>query len=209
MRDRLTALREAYRLGADHLTKADPLLAPVIAEQGVIEPVIREDYFATLVRTLIGQQLSVKAATTIFTRFMDMVGELRPERLLEFDQDQYRSTGVSKQKFGYITDLCRHYVAEPEFYEHLDAQDDGTVIEHLTAVKGIGKWTAKMFLISSLGRVDVFSAEDVGLKNAMVKLLGLDPAVKPRELEARAEIWAPYRSVASRYLWAYLDNAPD
>ncbi|MEM7038723.1 MAG: DNA-3-methyladenine glycosylase 2 family protein, partial [Bacteroidota bacterium] len=178
----------------------------LVAQFGVLQPYEEKDYFLALVRKIVAQQLSTKAAGTIFRRFTELVdNDFRPEVLLKFDQETYRSVGVSRQKFNYIQDLSRHFQAAPEFYEALDHQSDTDVLERLTQVKGIGTWTAKMFLIFNLGRQDVFSHEDVGLQNAITKLYGFEEKPGKKELNAFAERWAPHRSSASRYLWMYID----
>ena len=194
--------------GITFLKSNDPLLAPIIEAAGPLDLRSGDKYFFTLVRKIVSQQLSVKAAHTIFTRLSQHVEHrFLPEVLAEISQEDYRSLGVSRQKYSYIMDLCRHYKEEPEAFSHLDTLPDEEVTRLLTSVKGIGVWTAQMFLMFNLGRLNVFAPDDVGLRNAMVAIYGLDDP-KKKELAAFAERWSPYKTIACWYLWHSLHNAP-
>lgn len=189
------------------LPKMDPVLGAVVEEIGVLEPVLQEDYFRALVQKIIYQQLSGKAAASILKRVEDMAdGRYDPEVLASFSQAEYRAAGVSRQKYSYISDLCRNFIEDAAFFEHLEDHSDEEVTEKLTRVRGIGVWTAQMFLMFTLGRTDVFAPDDLGLANAIVKLYDFAEKPKRKELAAFAERWRPYRSMASRYLWRSLDG---
>ena len=194
--------------GIDFLRSSDPLLAPIIDEAGPLDLVSGDEYFFTLVRKIVSQQLSVKAAHTIFTRLSQRIEyRFEPGVMEPISQEDYRALGISRQKYSYIMDLCRHYREEPDAFNHLEDLPDEEVIKLLTSVKGIGLWTAQMFLMFNLGRLNVFAPDDVGLRNAMVVIYGLEEP-KKKELVAFAERWDPYKTIACWYLWHSLDNAP-
>jgi DNA-3-methyladenine glycosylase II len=180
----------------------DPVLGAAIARNGGLGERSRGAYFPSLCRSIIGQQVSVAAATAIFARFEALTG-LEPAKVVALAEDEIKAVGLSKQKASYLHDLAAHFVRDPQVYGHLDTLSDEEVIADLTAVKGIGRWTAQMFLMFTLGRPDVFPPDDVGLQAAIKNLYGIEP--KKRELEAFAERWKPYRTLACRHLWASLD----
>lgn len=201
-------MNEEINKGIDFIRSKDPILAPFIEEAGELEWQSADEYFFTLVRKIVSQQLSVKAAHTIFTRLCQRVEyKFHYEVLEPIPQEEYRALGLSRQKYSYIMDLCRHYREEPDAFNHLEDQTDEEAIRLLTSVKGIGLWTAQMFLMFNLGRLNIFAPDDVGLRNAMIKLYGLEEP-KKKELAAFAERWAPYKTIACRYLWYSLDNEP-
>ncbi|MEO5949463.1 MAG: DNA-3-methyladenine glycosylase [Candidatus Saccharimonas sp.] len=189
------------------LISLDPTLGKLIQTNGSIHHTPRGDYFEALCESIISQQLSVKASDTIFGRFRDIT-ELQPSRVLALDELQQKTIGLSGQKLRYLHDLAEHFVRDATVFDHLDALSDASVIEELTKVKGIGVWTAQMFLMFTLTRPDIFAPDDLGLLNAMKKAYGL--SVRPTKQEALllAEKWAPYRSTACFHLWRSLDNSP-
>lgn len=200
-------LEETITTAEQELSKLDPKLGLLIEQQGTIIHQPRTNYFASLCRSIVGQQVSVKAATTIFARF-EAETQLLPIKVAKLDDRQVKTIGLSRQKAGYLRDLGQHFTDDPKVYNHLDQLSDQEVIEDLTAVKGIGVWTAQMFLMFSLVRLDVFAPLDRGLQLAMQQLYGWKVIPGPKELEAIAEKWRPYRSVASWHLWKSLNNSP-
>lgn len=200
-------LEAIYRAAYEELPKLDPVLGPVIAQNGPLEAILQEDYFLALVQKVIYQQLSGKAAATIFRRVEELAGgRITPVKLASFSQEEFRTAGVSRQKFSYISDLSAHFIRDAAFFEHLDQHEDDEVVEKLVQIRGIGVWTAQMFLMFTLGRPDVFAPDDLGLQNAVIKLYGLAERPKRKELMVFAERWKPYRTAASRYLWLSLDG---
>ncbi len=189
------------------LSQQDPILGSLIAKQQLKLRPQKIDYFESLSSSIVGQQVSVAAATAIFNRFKDATN-LNPEKLLSLNDDEMRAIGLSKQKTGYLRDLAQHFKNDPAVYNHLEEQEDNQVIAELTAVKGIGVWTAQMFLMSTLGRLDVFAPDDVGLQRAIKLLYNYESVPPKKELEEIALKWSPYRTVASRHLWQSLDNNP-
>jgi DNA-3-methyladenine glycosylase II len=197
-----------YKKALKHFKKADPLLYE-LAES--IDPFVLEtapDHFVRLIRAIVGQQLSVKAAQTIFGRFEKLFKRgINPADLLKLKDDEIRACGISYPKIKYIKDLADKVHTKELILETLKEAPEEKVIEELTKVKGIGAWSAEMFLMFALGREDVFSAGDMGLQNAMIRLYGLTKPTK-EELIKISEKWKPYRTYACRILWDSLDNAP-
>jgi DNA-3-methyladenine glycosylase II len=199
--------QEDIRRAERALIKQDPILGKLIQSQKLVPLVPRSDYFHSLSRSIIGQQISVAAALAIFTRFQAATG-LKPQNFLKLSPQDVKAIGLSQQKAKYIGDLARHFVTDPNVYNHLEQQTDQQVIAELTEINGIGKWTAQAFLIFTLGRPDVFMPDDVGLQRGIIKLYDLATLPPKAELEALAENWRPYRTVASRHLWLSLANTP-
>jgi len=190
------------------LQSLDPKLGELIELQKPIIHTSRTDYFAALCRSIIGQQVSVAAASTIYARFEKLTG-LKPAAVEALSESDIKTIGLSRQKASYLKDLAQHFANNPEVYNRLDTQSDEEVIAELTAVKGIGVWTAQMFLVFTLTRLDVFAPDDIGLQRAMKLLYGWDKVPPKKELEKFAERWKPYRTVACWHLWKSLDNSPD
>ena len=199
-------MHEAIR----HLRTCDPVLCGIIERIGDYTMEFRDPSFETLVRSIVFQQLSGKVARVIFNRLSAAVpgGRLTPEGILKLRPARMRSLGLSKQKVTYIRDLARQTRDRKLIFENLGDLSDDAVVEHLTAVKGIGVWTAHMFLIFALRRTNVLPTGDLGIRSAIRKAYDLKELPKPSEVEAVAERWRPYRAVASWYLWRSLDN-PD
>ena len=190
------------------LINADPKLGVLIQRQSLSPLEQRgDDYFSALVRSIIGQQVSVAAARAIAQRFTDKTN-LQPEKTLLLSEEDIKAIGLSRQKASYIRDLAQHFADNPNVYNHLDALSDDAVIADLIAVKGIGVWTAQMFLLFTLQRPDVFAPDDGGLQRAMMKVYSWDTLPPKKELVRVAERWQPYRTVASLHLWRSLDNTP-
>jgi len=187
----------------------DPKLASLVKSSDKIVIHRRSDYFVNLCSSIISQQISVKAADSIFKKFMEGIGgELTPDRLLSFEPSQLRLLGISNQKAGYLLDIARNFHENPKKYEHLESLSNEEVIAALIHIKGVGRWTAQMFLKFTLGRLDVFAPDDLGLKNAMIRLYGWKGEVDKKKMETQAKKWHPYETIASRYLWQSLNNAP-
>ena len=168
------------------------------------------DAYGMLLRSVIGQQLSVKAAATIYGRVLDLFGGTTPppEKLLEADPQRLRDVGLSWRKVEYVRDLAEHVVSGELELGRLDQLTDAEVIAEITAVRGFGVWSAQMFLIFFLERPDVLPTGDLGIRKAAQVAYGLDQLPAPAELERIAEPWRPHRSLASIYLWESLANEP-
>jgi DNA-3-methyladenine glycosylase II len=197
-----------YEDALKHFKKVDPLLYEV-AES--IDPIVLEktsESFVRLVRAIVGQQLSVKAASTIFGRFEKLFKKkINAVDILKLKDDDIRACGISYPKIEYIKDLSEKVHTKELILESFENADEETIIENLTKVKGIGIWSAEMFLMFALAKPDVFSVGDLGLKNAMIKLYGLKNPSKEKLIKI-SQKWSPYRTYACRILWQSLDNAP-
>ncbi len=201
------------RAAAAHLSDVDPVLRPIITQAGLCTIRPHTDYYRELVESIIGQQLSVKAAATIRRRFCALFAceaVPPPQDILTKDIDELRSAGLSRGKAMYVRDLAQHVVDGKVRFDHLDGLSNDEVIAELTAVKGIGVWTAHMFLMFCMGRTDVLPTGDLGIRNGIRKLYGLAELPAPTEITelAAAHHWHPYESVASWYVWHSLDNMP-
>ena len=164
------------------------------------------DLLACLTRTIIHQQLSIKAAATIHRRFLDLFEEPspRPQQILALTDEQLRSAGLSRPKVRYVRDLAEKIDQLPSL-EALAALDDDDIVTQLTQVKGIGRWSVQMLLIFRLHRWDVWPNEDLGIQNGLKRLYQLDERPDKRQTAALGDSWRPYRSVAAWYLWRSLD----
>jgi len=191
-----------------HLKKSDPVIAAIIQRVGPFKLQYRETVFETLVRSIVYQQLSGRVASVIFARLHAAAGEERitPAGIMKLRPARMRKLGLSGQETLYIRELAKHTKRGSIVFEALPDFDDAAVIEHLTRVKGIGVWTAHMFLMFALRRNDVLPVGDLGIRSAMKKAYGLDDLPKPPEMEKIAAAWKPYTSVACWYLWRSLEN---
>jgi DNA-3-methyladenine glycosylase II len=193
-----------------HLMRRDPRLAPHITRVGPCRlPEARTRApFAALVRAILAQQLSGKAADTIHGRVVAIVGgidRMTPDALLAADPAALRAAGVSRPKTAYIRDLAARVQDGRLDLHALETASDDDVIEAITAVKGLGRWSAEMFLMFRLNRPDVFPVGDLGIVKGVQKLLGMKTRPAPRTMRRVAELWRPYRSVAAWYLWRIHD----
>jgi 3-methyladenine DNA glycosylase/8-oxoguanine DNA glycosylase len=188
------------------------VLAALIREYGPcgLAAAQRADHFSALVRAIVFQQLSTKAASTIYSRMIGLLpgGELTPSALAAVSDEQLRTAGISRQKGGYLRDLCGKVSAGAVPLDALDEMDDEQVIATLTTIKGIGRWSAEMFLMFRLHRPDVLPLGDLGIMRAVQKAYGLRRKPTPDRVRRLGEAWKPYRSVASWYLWRSLGSAP-
>lgn len=191
-----------------HLKRVDPVLGDVIDRVGPYAIARRPERFHSLVRAIIFQQLAGRAAQTIFDRFVKAVGGKRfptPALLLSASDQVLRSAGLSRGKMSYIRDLATHVNNRTlNFHRHARMTDD-EIIADLTRVRGIGRWTAEMFLMFNLHRPDVLPVDDLGVRNAVGRLYKMNPAPTAKALREFGERWRPYRSVASWYLWRSYD----
>jgi 3-methyladenine DNA glycosylase/8-oxoguanine DNA glycosylase len=190
----------------DHLRAVDPILAGIIDRVGKYAMQYHEPTFRALVRSIVFQQLHGKAARAIFDRLLQKAGgEITPESILKLRPTQMRAIGLSKQKLTYIRDLARKTREGLVEFEKFSEMSDEQVIAELTQVKGIGEWTAHMFLMFALCRPNILPVGDFGVRSAIRKAYGMKVMPKPRTMERIAKSWHPYRSVASWYLWRSLD----
>lgn len=191
----------------NHLRTSDPVLSAIIQQVGDYGIQFRPPDFETLVKSIVYQQLSGRVASVIFGRLSAAVkGVVTPDTILKLRPSRMRSLGLSTQKTAYIRDLARHTRAGSVVFEDLTTLPDDEVIVRLTQVRGIGVWTAHMFLIFALQRTDVLPTGDLGIRNAIRKAYNLEALPTPEEMEQMALRWRPYCSVASWYLWRSLEG---
>jgi DNA-3-methyladenine glycosylase II len=191
-------MRHAVR----HLKKSDPVLRAIIERVGVFRMDYDEPAFASLAEAIVYQQLHGKAAATIFKRLTDLAGlPLTPEGILKLSEEQMRAVGLSKQKLSYLRDLAAKAQSGEVDFAGLPELPDAEVIEQLTRIKGIGVWTAHMFLMFALRRPNVLPTGDLGIQMAIRKHYRKRKLPKPAQMERIAKCWEPYRSVACWYLW--------
>jgi 3-methyladenine DNA glycosylase/8-oxoguanine DNA glycosylase len=189
-----------------HLKKSDPVLRAIIERVGPCRMEFGPAEFASLAEAIVYQQLNGKAAVTIFKRFAALAGEpITPDGILKLTDDQLRSVGLSKQKSAYLKDLAAKTASGLLDFSRLPQLPDEEVIDHLTQVKGIGVWTAHMFLIFSLRRPNVLATGDYGVQMALKKHYKKRKLPKPKDMEKIARAWEPYRSIACWYMWRSLD----
>jgi DNA-3-methyladenine glycosylase II len=198
-----------------HLRRADHVMRGLIDEGGPIHPErdrrgSRPDPYEAIARAIVGQQLSTKAARSIWERLLEVLGGTlpAPAQMLAVDPETLRSAGLSRAKAAFVRDLAERIDDGRLDIDALGDLIDEDVIAALTEVKGVGPWTAEMFLIFHLGRPDVLSTGDLGIRRAAQIAYGLDELPGPHDLERIAEPWRPHRTLGCLYLWRSLDNAP-
>lgn len=190
-----------------HLTRKDRVMKRLIPQFGDHRLASRGDAFTTLARSIVGQQISVKAAQTVWDRFALLPKKMTPANVLRLKVDDMRTAGLSARKIEYLVDLALHFDSEAVSADNWHAMDDDAVIAELVGIRGIGRWTAEMFLIFSLRRPDVWPVDDIGLQKAVALhyLAGERPT--PAFLRQHGERHTPWRTVATWYLWRSLDPA--
>ena len=197
------------KAGRLHLMKSDPTMKKIIKLVGPFTAKTNANRFDVLVNSIVGQQISTAAATTIKGRLLEHLNDGKNrycfEKLKKQSIESLKEVGVSRQKATYLLDLADKVDSEEVNLKKIGRKDNKAVIEELTQVKGIGVWTAQMFLIFSMGRLDVFPSGDLGIKNGIQRFYELDERPSEEEMQVIAEPWAPYESMASWYLWQGLD----
>jgi len=202
----------SLKAAREELAAADPAMAKLIEQLGERSAAQRRrgqpkpDAYGALLRTIVGQQLSAKAARTIYERVLDLYGGKTPspDQILATSESDLRGAGLSGRKVEYIRDLAAHVKDGELELDRLEELSDEEVIEEIVAVRGLGRWSAEMFLIFHLERPDVISGGDLGIRRAIQLALGLDEMPTPQEVEEIGERWSPHRSLASIYLWESL-----
>ena len=191
------------------LKKNDPDLIKLFdsIEVNTLDP--GNNYFKALTRSIIYQQLSGRAAKTIFSRFKSIYSNNQfpiPKQVLETDIETFRESGLSYNKSFYIKNIAQAFLDEPDVYDNLSKMNDKEIIDRLTKVKGIGLWTAQMFLMFTLNRPDVFPVTDLAIQKGYKSYFKLNDLPKPNDMIKRSEIWIPYRTTVSLYLWGVLEG---
>lgn len=214
----IIASKTTLATAATHLAKNDSRLAKVIAKSPACTISPHSNYYQELVESIISQQLSVKAARSILNKFLGLFGEEpgvrrsakfpEPQQILDKSVEELRTAGLSNAKAAYVRDLAQHVLDKKLKLETLNTLSNDEVVRELTAVKGIGEWTSHMFLMFAMGRLNILAVGDLGIKNGIRALYGLDHLPTPAEVQELAlkNNWHPYESVACWYIWQSLDN---
>lgn len=197
---------DAIREGLDSIAAKEPAIARALERTGYPEPRIRDTGYGTLLRTIVGQQVSVAAASSMWRKLEDFLGpELRPEKLLAAEFDELRACGLSRQKQGYARSLCELVLSGALTLENLPA-DDEEAIALLTQIKGIGRWSAEIYLLFAEGRADIWPAGDLAVQVGLGKLLGLEDRPSEKATRLLAEDWRPHRGAAAIFTWHCYNN---
>ncbi|ARD49492.1 hypothetical protein SporoP37_16025 [Sporosarcina sp. P37] len=184
------------------ICERDAAMKQLISLVGDLKIPLRSDYLSSIVRSIIGQQISVSAASAIYGRLLELLGgSITVKGLLDTSNEELRQAGLTVRKAEYVKDLAEKITANELDLENIADYDDASVMKQLISVKGIGKWTAEMFLILSLGREDILAVDDVGIQRAAKWLYGADQSERRQILIDKSPLWAPYRSIVSHYLW--------
>lgn len=198
---------EAIREGLDAIAAAEPRMARALEIAGYPEPRIRERGYATLLRTIVGQQVSVAAAASMWRKLEAHLGEdVAPEKLIASHFDELRACGLSRQKQGYARSLCEMVLSGDLTFDALPA-DDEEAIELLTRIKGIGRWSAEIYLLFAEGRPDIWPAGDLAVQAGLHRILGLDERPSEKETRVLAEDWRPHRGAAAIFTWHCYNNS--
>jgi DNA-3-methyladenine glycosylase II len=190
------------------LARRDPVMGAIMRSRPRVFLARRGEPFLTLARAICGQQISVKAAQSVWDRVLACVGEMTPEKVLQRKRPALRACGLSDRKVEYIADLAQHFAERSIHVQRWPGMDDEAIIAELVQVRGIGRWTAEMFLIFSLLRPDVFPLDDLGLQKGICRSYYKGRKVSLRTMTRLGETWRPWRSVATWYLWRSLDPLP-
>lgn len=195
------------KLGIDFVVAGEPAFARALALVGYPEPRIRDTGYATLLRTIVGQQVSVAAAASMWRKLEALVGQDVPvEKILAADFDELRACGLSRQKQGYIRSLCE-LVASGELDFDKLPKDDEEAIEELTRIKGIGRWSAEIYLLFAEGRPDIWPAGDLAVQVGVGKILGMEERPSEKDIRVLAEAWRPHRGAVAIFTWHCYNNA--
>lgn len=191
-----------------YLSKKDKTLKKLIDTYHGEAMQLKGDYFQTLARSIVGQQISVKAADSVWARVCTQVGAITPKNVLAASEPELRSCGLSGRKVEYMHSIARFFIEREDDIAQWDEVDDATIIKQLTEIKGIGVWTAEMFLLFALGRPDIFPLLDIGMLKAIYLHYNDGEKMGKADVIALGAKWQPYRTVATWYLWRALDPVP-
>jgi len=198
-------LKNEISKGIKHLKKVCPIMKSLIAQSPKPELLIQQDHFYYFCRAITYQQLSGKAASTIFSRFEKLARKITPKNILKLEIEDMRAVGLSYSKAAYIQNVASFWLENPKLVKGLSDMTDEEVLKQLTSIKGVGVWTVQMFLMFADGRLDVFPTGDLAIRKALVNEYGLSEKAKKEEYQEVSQPWSPYKTIASWYLWRSLE----
>lgn len=193
-------------IGIAYLKRNDPVIKSLIENTGECRLAKSNDYFRDLIRNIISQQLSVSAASTILKRFVDLVGKITPENICKYSVKEFRKTGVSEAKSKYILELSNRIINGSFTFENIELLNDEEAVSKLTSIKGVGIWTAQMFLIFSINRLNVLPLDDVGFQRAVCRFYRIEKHEFKNKISKISSNWGDYKTIAVWYLWEGLDG---
>lgn len=194
----------SYKKGINFL-REDNIIGPYIKKLSPPKYKLDNNYFQSLCKYIIYQQLSIASASKTFDRFKNLITNIKPPILLTLDDDDLKNTGISKRKVEYLKELSRNFIRN-NYYKNIDKKTNKEVIKCLSKIKGVGSWTSEMFLIFTLGRIDVFSLKDIGLLNGLKTVFKLSNRPSTTNAELLIKRWSPYKTLAALYLWKIIDG---
>jgi len=198
---------EKIAKGINYLKQNDLVIAGIIEKENRCDLKPSRTYFKNLVRSIISQQLSSKAANTIYRRFVTKIGnKVIPQNIINLEDIHFREAGISKQKMNYLIELSKIYIKDEKFFRSLSKHTNTEIINELTKIKGVGLWTAQMFLMFSVNRLDVLPLDDIGIQNSIKMHYKLKGKPDKKKIIKIAKNWGEYSSIACWYLWESLDN---
>jgi len=201
------ALQTEIKKGMNYLKRRCPKMKVLIKQYPVCHFELREDLFYELCKAIVGQQLSTKAAATIFKRWVDSFkGNPTPNKVLKLTDEQFQSCGVSRQKRSYIRNIAEYWKSHKAFIKTINTQTNEAIIKELSSIKGVGEWTVQMLLMFAMGRLDIYPIKDLGILKGLQKVYGLPEKPSKTAFDEAAKNWGNYASVASWYLWRSLED---
>lgn len=208
--NKMSTLRTPHYWNAakEHLTTNDNILSEIISNYKGETLILHDNAFYTLVRSIIGQQISVKAAASVWNRLQTKIGSPTPQTVISTDEETLRACGLSARKVRYLHGLAEHFIENDTHIKNWANLSDEEILTELTALNGIGRWTAEMFMIFHLARPDILPLADLGLQKAIFRHYNQNEKMTLAEISKLSQSWKPYRSVATWYLWRSLDPVP-
>ena len=198
-------IQDAYKI-----LQKDPVMKAIIKKTGKLDPVKNTNLYFSLLQSITSQQLSTKAGDTIFGRFLDLFPERKPvpEKVIKINIEKLRAAGLSYAKAGYLKNIAEFSLTHGLEYRKLNKMEDDALMEYLTSIKGVGRWTAEMILMFTVNRPDILPVDDIGIRNEMRKMYGIDGEGKKliEQMRLFATPWKPYRTLACRHLWRHRDQ---
>lgn len=197
-----------YKLCANYLSKRDSKLEQLVRKHGIVKLPPKEDPFTKFIKIIVNQQLSNKAASTIFSRLQSRISTFNPTNIKKLDNNVFREAGISKQKASYIKNVAKIFIDNKEIKKHLDSLDDLKLEKFLTSIKGLGQWSSSMYMMFNMHRLDMFTYGDVALNKSIKQIYNIDVKKKSDipKLKKLEILWSPYKTIACLYLWKYIDS---